>query len=212
MRDKYNFITVEGNTGAGKTTLARMLAKEYGAKLILEEFADNPFLPKFYADRERYAFPTEMFFLMDRHEQLKNDLKSNKFSSGFNITDYLLDKSLLYAKANLPPEEASLFGRVFNSLYEKLPQPELIIYVHSSVPRLLQNIRKRGRDFEQVVEPNYLQIVEDIYLEHFKRNPQLKVLLMYTDELDFVHKPEDYELILDWVNRDYSEGINVLKP
>ncbi|MEZ4888207.1 MAG: deoxynucleoside kinase [Chitinophagales bacterium] len=210
MKDKYNFITVEGNTGAGKTTLAQMLAEQYKGNLILEDFVDNPFLPKFYIDRERYAFPCELYFLMDRQKQLSKVIESKMLNKGFNISDYLLNKSLLYGQVNLKEEEFQLYARVFHSLYPQLPEPELVIYVHSTVPRLIKNIRKRGRGFEQGVDPNYLQKVEELYMEYFRKNPQLKVLILHADNLDFVAHPEHYEQILDWVNRDYEGGITNL--
>ncbi len=210
MKEKYNFITVEGNTGAGKTTLAKMLAAEYGGNLILEDFVDNPFLPKFYRDRERYAFPCELHFLMARQQQLSEIIHSNRLNTGFNISDYLLNKSLLYGQVNLEEEEYQLYARIFHALYPQLPKPELVIYVHSTVPRLIKNIQKRGRGFEQGVDPNYLQKVEELYMDYFKRNPQLKVLILHSDNLDFVAHPEHYEQILEWINRDYEGGITDL--
>lgn len=210
MRDKYNFITVEGNTGAGKTTLAQMLAVEYSGSLILEDFVDNPFLPKFYEDRARYAFPCELHFLMARQKQLTNIIASNKLKRGFNISDYLLNKSLLYGQVNLKEEEYELYANIFNALYPALPEPELVIYVHSTVPRLIKNIQKRGRGFEQGVDPNYLQKVEELYMDYFQKNPQLKVLILHSDNLDFVEHPEHYQQILEWVNRDYKGGITNL--
>lgn len=210
MREKYNFITVEGNTGAGKTTLARMLAEQYKGNLILEDFVDNPFLPKFYIDRERYAFPCELHFLMARQKQLSEIIASNKLKQGFNISDYLLNKSLLYGQVNLEGDEYQLYANIFNALYPKLPKPELVVYVHSTVPRLIKNIQKRGRGFEQDVDPNYLQKVEELYMEYFKSNPQLKVLIIHADNLDFVAHPEHYQQILEWVNKDYEGGITDL--
>jgi len=210
MKDKYHFITVEGNTGAGKTTLAQMLAAQYNGNLILEDFVDNPFLPKFYIDQDRYAFPCELYFLMDRQKQLSEIIASNRLREGFNISDYLLNKSLLYGQANLEGDEYQLYARVFNNLYPILPQPELVIYVHSTVPRLIKNIQKRGRGFEQGVDPNYLQKVEELYMDYFEKNPQLKVLILHADNLDFVAHPEHYQQILEWVNRDYEAGITNL--
>lgn len=187
-----------------------MLAQAYDGELILEEFVDNPFLPKFYADIERYAFPTEVFFLMDRHRKLTELIASRTLQKGFNVTDYLLNKSLLYAQVNLKEDEYRLFERIFHALHTELPQPDLVIYIHSRIPRLIQNIRRRGRGFEQVVEPAYLQRVEDRYLRYFKENPSLKVLIINADDLDFVNNPADYEQIMEWVNAPYEAGIHVV--
>ncbi len=211
LNDRYHLITVEGNTGAGKTTFARMLAEQHNAKLVLEEFVDNPFLPLFYADRIRYAFSTEVFFLMDRQKQLRDIIDAGQFKSGLNIMDYLPNKSLLYAEVNLSKEEFELFDRVFKAIYPNLPQPELVIYIHSTVPRLLKNIAKRGRDFEQVVDPNYLQMVEDLYLSYFEKNPELRVLILHTDEVDFVANPADYERMISAVDQEYAAGVHHIK-
>ena len=145
MNTKYNFVAVEGNMGVGKTSLARMLVNKYNGELILEEFINNPFLPKFYSDIERYAFPTEVFFLMDRHRKLTELVASQTLQEGFNVTDYLLNKSLLYAQVNLRAEEYLLFERLFHTLHLELPQPDLLIYLHARIPRLIKNIRRRGR-------------------------------------------------------------------
>lgn len=209
---KYNLITVEGNTGAGKTTLANMLAEEYGGELILEEFVDNPFLPKFYKEPQRYAFTTELYFMADRFHQLKQLLQTRDI---FNpdkryFTDYIFNKSLLYAKVNLEEDEYQLFARLFRIMYAEIPEPQLLIYVHSEVDRLVRNIQKRGRGFEQSVRTEYLASVEKIYFEYFKQNPQLRVLVLNTTEIDFVHKPEDFQRIQEVVTREYEPGTHII--
>lgn len=207
--NNYQLITVEGNTGAGKTSLARMLSEEFEARLILEEFVDNPFLPKFYAEPERYAFTTEVFFLLDRHKQLKELMNgSYQLKEGLTITDYVLNKTLLYAEVNLKGDEYLLFKRLFQSLYADLPSSELIVYIHSSVPRLIQNIRKRGRGFEQVVRPEYLQQVEDLYFNYFEKNPDLTVAVIEADDLDFVGNKSHYEAIREALKGDFKKGVN----
>lgn len=206
--DKYKLITIEGNTGAGKTTLAKMLAKQYNGHLILEEFAENPFLPKFYSEPEKYAFHTEMYFMLDRYHQLNKFIESNQTGNGLTISDYIFRKSLLYAEVNLQPDEYRLFERMFNTVYPNLPQPGLIIYVHATVPRLIRNIQKRGRDFEQQVRESYLKRVEKIYFDYFQKNPHLLVLIIHADELDFVHNPTHYDLIVEAVTKDYPSGIH----
>lgn len=208
---QYKFITVEGNTGAGKTTLTRMLANDYNGSVLLEEFVDNPFLPLFYANPDRYAFQTEMYFLLDRHKQLCEIVQTDNFIKSLHISDYLLNKSLLYAEANLQSQEYELFTRFFNLVYPNLPKPEIIIYIHATVPRLIQNIKQRGRGFEQQVRHEYLQKVEDIYLQYFKKNPDLSVLLIHADNMDFVAHPEHYEQIKQWLSKPYTQGIHELK-
>ncbi len=210
--NNYQLITVEGNTGAGKTSLAKMLSEEYRARLVLEEFVDNPFLPKFYAEPERYAFTTEVFFLLDRHKQLKELLhKGQQLKDGLTITDYVLNKTLLYAEVNLKGDEYLLFKRLFETLYADLPRPQLLVYIHSAVPRLIQNIRKRGRGFEQVVRPEYLQQVEDLYFNYFKKNPQLTVAVIEADDLDFVGNKSHYEGIREALQQDFEPGVNRIR-
>ncbi len=203
----YNLITVAGNIGAGKTFLATKLAQQYDANLILEQFVDNPFLPKFYDNPVQYAFHTEVFFLLDRHQQLLNFFRSRALQNRLNITDYLFNKTLLFAAMNLEIQEYQLFERLFNTLYPEWPQPELVVYINSSVGRLLKNIRHRGRGFEQAIPAAYLKRVECIYFEYFKKNPHLKVVQINADHLDFVNNPAHYQQILECINQDYQAGI-----
>jgi len=207
---KYNFITIDGNTGAGKTTLANMFAEEFGANLILEQFVDNPFLAAFYAEPDRFAFQTEMYFLVDRYQQLKEKIRVLDLHKNLNISDYIFTKSLLYAKANLNEQEYQLFERIFNMFFNDLPEPELFIYVHSTADRLVKNIQKRGRGFEQVVRKSYLKSVEDIYFEHFEKNKHLRILIIPSDDLDFVTKADDYQKIKEAVTKEYEPGIHYL--
>ncbi len=207
---RYNFITVDGNTGAGKTTLAEMLAEEFGGHLILEEFVENPFLKRFYADRDRWAFHTELSFLIDRYYQLQGTLEELDLYGKLHISDYIFKKSLLYAKVNLDEEEFRLFERVFHMVIKDLPDPEMIIYVHSTSERLVKNIAKRGRDFEQGVDKAYLDAVEAIYFEHFRSNQHLRILVIDGDHLDFVGNPADYRKIVDAVCQEYDPGITQL--
>ncbi len=208
---QYNFITIDGNTGAGKTTLAEMLAKDFQGTLILEEFVENPFLADFYSEPNRYAFQTELYFLVDRYEQLCNTIRQLDLYNQLHIADYVFKKSLLYAKANLKGPEYDLFERIYQMAIKDLPEPELLIYIHSKADRLVANIQKRGRDFEQVVRKSYLQKVEDIYFEYFKDNEHLRILVIPSDELDFVEKREDYERIIEGVTQKYEPGIHYLE-
>lgn len=208
---RYNFITIEGNIGAGKTTLAKMVADEYGGKNILEEFVANPFLPKFFEDPDRYAFSAELFFLADRYQQLHKVLEDFDLASGFTVADYVFVKSLLYAKVNLKEDEWRLFDRIFNIIYPQLPDPELLVYIHSSPERLVQNIIKRGRDFEQGVRLAYLKQIENAYFDYFKSRPDLKILVIDTDAVDFVQNPDQFKKILALIDSDYNPGIHKAK-
>lgn len=209
---KYNFIAIEGNTGAGKTTLSEMLAKDYKAELILETFKDNPFLPKSYANRERFSFGNEMTFLIDRFEDYKNRISTFELYRSVHIADYIFHKTLLYAKVNLPDkDEFELFERYFNLLFPDLEEPELLVYVHSKVPRLIENIKKRGRGFEQEVDPNYLKACEDVYFDWFKQNQHLRILVLEADDVDFVEDKNAFEHIKSLVSETYEPGIHFVK-
>ncbi|MCB0517119.1 MAG: deoxynucleoside kinase [Chitinophagales bacterium] len=208
----YNFITVEGNTGAGKTSLAQRLAQDYGGKLILETFADNPFLADSYAQPEAFAFRNEVYFLMDRVEHFKQEIQHLPLYNSLHISDYVFEKSLLYAKVTLPDIEYQLFERVFNMVHNQIPLPELLIYVHSTPDRLIHNIRKRGRMFEQVVRRQYLQDVEDVYFNYFEDNKhQLRILIVHADDIDFVHNENDYHKIVEALQHHYLPGIHDLR-
>jgi len=205
---KYKFITVEGNIGAGKTSLAKLLGKHFEAKLILETFAENPFLPKFFEDAKRYAFSAELFFLADRYQQLHEQLKEFNLFSQFTISDYVFVKSLLYSRVNLTDDEFKLFQRIFGIMYPNLPEPDLLIYIHSSVSRIIKNIRKRGRNFEQSVSEGYLLKIQQAYFNYFKQKPNLKILIVDADKIDFVNNKEDFEKIVHLIDKEYLPGIH----
>src|SRR6187549_3007782 len=152
----YHFITIEGNIGAGKTTLAHLLSRHYNARLILEEFADNPFLPKFYESPELYAFPLELFFMAERYKQLKELIQQKDLFQQLTISDYLFTKCLLFAKVNLPDEEFRLYQKLFDIINPQIVQPDILIYLHTPVNKLQQNIKKRNRSFEQNIPDEYL--------------------------------------------------------
>lgn len=209
MHQQYKVVTVEGNIGAGKTSLASMLAKEYNASLILEEFADNPFLSKFYAAPERYALATETFFLLDRFEQLTNFLKKGIANNQLQITDYILRKTLLYASVNLPvKEEYLLFEKLFHTLCKDVPDPDLLIYIHAKVPQLISNIQQRGRKFEKNVQGAYLSKIEKAYLNYFKQNPQIPILFIHAEGMDFVNNETHYWRILEHLDKEYPPGMH----
>ena len=209
---KYNYLVIEGNIGAGKTTLATRLAEEYRARLILEQFEDNPFLAKFYANPERYAFPLEMSFLAERYNQLKMELAHPDLFSAFTIADYYFSKSLIFAKNTLERDEYRLYRNIFMIIYQTLPRPDLYVYLHASVERLMGNIAKRGRDYEKHITPEYLKKIQDGYFESFRHEPGMRFLVVDINGIDFVKNRRDYEKLKEIIfNGDYQAGITRIK-
>src|SRR6266567_2369646 len=160
---KYHFIAIEGSIGAGKTTLAHLLSKKLNARLILEQFADNPFLPKFYENPKQYAFPLELFFMAERYKQLKDLLQTKDMFQTITISDYLFTKCLLFAKVNLPDEEFRLYQKLFDIINPQIVQPEILIYLHCPVNKLQENIKKRNRTYEQEIPNVYLFSLQETY-------------------------------------------------
>ncbi|MEO6870581.1 MAG: deoxynucleoside kinase [Ginsengibacter sp.] len=206
---KYNFITVEGNIGAGKTTLATILSRHFNARLILEEFADNPFLPKFYENKEQYAFPLELFFMAERYKQLKDLLQTKDMFYKLTISDYLFTKCLLFAKVNLPEQEFLLYQKLFEIINPQLIQPDLLIYLHAPVARLKENIKKRNRSYEQSIDPEYLFSLQQTYTQYIKQH-KLKTLFIDASNADFLGNDAHVEAVLNALEKDYDEGQNFL--
>ena len=191
-----NFIAIEGNIGSGKTTLAKMIAQDFNAKFILERFADNAFLPKFYEDQSRFAFPLEMSFLADRYKQLSDDISQYDLFKEFVVADYHISKSLTFAKVTLPEDEFALYRRFFNVIYKDMHQPDVYVYLYQNTERLLKNIKKRGRDYEKNIQADYLEKINKGYVEFIKSQPNLNVKLIDISELDFVENRTDYLKVL----------------
>jgi 2-amino-4-hydroxy-6-hydroxymethyldihydropteridine diphosphokinase len=198
--EKYNYIAIEGNIGAGKTTLANMIGDDFNAKLVLERFADNPFLPKFYEDKDRYAFPLEMSFLADRYSQLTDDLAQFDLFKNFIVSDYYIFKSLIFAQVTLAKEEYVLYRRMFDIMYKEITKPDLYIYLYQNTERLLDNIKKRGRDYEQNIKPDYLEKIHQGYSGFIKTEQNLNTMIIDVSELNFVHNTEDYNHIIKKIN------------
>lgn len=204
----YNFIAVEGNIGAGKTTLCRMLAFEMNGKLLLEQFSDNPFLPFFYENPERYAFSVELFFMTERHKQLQENLSMRDLFQQLTVADYFFLKTLLFAKNNLTDEEYRLFKRLFDVLNSTFPKPDLLVYLHRPVDSLLGNIAKRGRPYEQDISPDYLRRVQEAYFDYFKNEQKLPIVVVELSDLDFVRQRDYYHALVSHLKKVYPPGVH----
>lgn len=198
---RYNYIAIEGNIGAGKTTLVNKISEDFNAKTILERFADNPFLPKFYKDQSRYAFPLEMSFLADRYQQLSDDLAQFDLFKDFVMADYHVFKSLIFAKVTLQADEFRLYKTMFDIIYKEMPKPDLYVYLYQDTNRLLQNIKKRGRAYEQDIEASYLEKINRGYLDYIKQQQDLNVLIIDVSDRDFVKKQSDYIFVLNEIKK-----------
>ena len=208
----YNYIAIEGNIGAGKTTLATRLSQQFSTRLILEQFEDNSFLPKFYEDPTRYAFPLELSFLADRFQQLKSKLAVQDMFHPVTIADYFILKSLIFAKKTLNGEEFTLYTRLFSIIENALPKPDLLVYLYLDISRLQTNIRNRGRVYEQKIEDDYLQRIQEGYLDYIRQQQGLRVLLIDTNKLDFVASQSDYDTLIDIIMQEYPVGIHRITP
>ncbi|GAP68651.1 deoxyadenosine/deoxycytidine kinase [Bacteroidales bacterium 6E] len=207
------FLVIEGNIGAGKTTLASKLSQDLNAKLVLEQFADNPFLPKFYDDKERYSFPLELSFLADRYNQIKKEVLHPDLFQRLLISDYYFTKSAIFAGNTLQKDEYRLFRKLFNIVFESLPKPDLYVYLHLTTGNLIRNIRKRGREYEQKIDPEYLETIQQGYFSYLKQITQFPVLILDTNGIDFVGNDSDYQLIKELIfNNDFKLGINTVIP
>jgi deoxyadenosine/deoxycytidine kinase len=201
----YHFITIEGNIGAGKTTLAHLLSRHYNARLILEEFADNPFLASFYQNPKQYAFPLELFFMAERYKQLKELIHTTDLFQNITVSDYLFTKCLLFAKVNLPEEEFRLFQNFYDIIYQQISKPDILIYLHVPIEKLQENIRKRNRSYEQSIPDDYLLNLQLTYTQYIKQH-QVKTLVIDASNADFLGNEKHLKVILDALEEDYSEG------
>ena len=204
----YKYICVEGNIGSGKTSFVRMINKEYNCEMILEEFRDNPFLPYFYQDKDRYAFSVELFFMTERYKQLQKQLLSMGLFQDFAIADYSFVKSMLFAKNNLIEEEYRLFQKLWNVLNAPFPKPDLLVYFHRDVRILKRFIDLRGRPYEKLIEASYLKQIQDTYFEYFRNILTFPVVIIDLNEIDFVNDTKSYESIKHIVSRKYLPGVH----
>jgi Deoxynucleoside kinases len=203
-----NYLVIEGNIGAGKTTLAQMIAEKYQAKLVLEKFADNPFLPKFYENQLQYSFPLEMAFLAERYNQLNRELSHFELFSSFTVSDYYFMKSLIFAQNTLQPDEYNLYRQFFTIIYDRMPKPDLYVYLHKEPDLLLQNIAKRGRSYETYITKDYLEKITQGYFNFFRQQREIRILVIDTNGIDFVKKSEDFEKITETIfSQKFSKGV-----
>lgn len=204
----YNFIVIEGNIGSGKTSLASMIASDLNAKLILERFEDNSFLPKFYKNPEQYAFPLEMSFLSDRYQQLKEELTNQDLFKNFTVADYFIDKSLIFAKNNLQDDEFLLYSKLFDIINVTLPKPDLIVYLYNNIENLVKNIHSRGRSYEVTISAAYLDKLQQGYINYFQQNIAMRVLIIDTQKIDFVANHNDYKKVTEIIQSHYPPGLH----
>jgi len=202
---KHHFITVEGNIGVGKTTLTHLLAKHFNARLILEEFADNPFLPKFYEKPDQYAFPLELFFMAERYKQLKEMVHTKDLFQSVTISDYLFTKCLLFAKVNLPEEEFRLYQKLFDIIHQQLTFPDILIYLHAPVQKLQANIKKRNRSYEQSIPDEYLFNIQETYTSYIKHH-NIKTIFIDASNADFLGNEKHLQIVIDALDKDYENG------
>jgi len=202
---KHHFIAVEGNIGAGKTTLSQLLSQHYNTKLMLEEFAENPFLTKFYENPKQYAFPLELFFLAERFKQQQDLIKTADLFQSVTISDYLFTKCLLFAKVNLPEEEYKLYHKMYDVFSQQLTQPDVLIYLHAPVNKLQSNIKKRNRKFEQSIPDEYLFKLQETYTSYIKQH-NIKTIFVDASNADFLYNEAHFKLITDALEKDLEEG------
>ena len=211
MNMKFNFIVIEGNIGSGKTSLSKKIANNFNGKLILEEFADNPFLPKFYKEAERNAFPLELSFMAERFQQLSGEKSKADLFTEFRISDYSFFKSTLFAQNNLKEDELNLFNQLYHIMFSSVRKPDLLVYLHSKVGRLQENIKKRGRDYEQNIKDEYLKNIEGKYFDYLKKQNNFPVLILDVSEVDFIEDEKIYQQIISEIqNFDKSEKLKKL--
>jgi deoxyadenosine/deoxycytidine kinase len=201
----HHFITIEGNIGAGKTTLAHMLARHYNARLILEQFADNPFLAKFYENPAQNAFPLELFFMAERYKQLKELVHSADLFQSVTVSDYLFTKCLLFAKVNLPDQEFRLYQKLFDIINAQIVQPDILIYLHAPVSKLQVNIRRRNRSYEQSIPDEYLFNIQEAYTNYIRQH-NIRTIFIDVSNADFLDNKAHLQVVLDALNRDVGEG------
>jgi deoxyadenosine/deoxycytidine kinase len=205
---KFDFLTIEGNIGSGKTSLAKKIASDFNGKLILEEFADNPFLPKFYKDSKPNAFPLELFFMAERFNQLSGEKSEIDLFSEFTVSDYSFFKSKLFAQNNLEKDELNLFNRLYNIMFSTVKKPDLLIYLHADIERLQENIKIRGREYEENISNNYLKEIEKKYFDFLKKQNDFPVLMLDVSKQNFIEDDKIYNQIITEI-KEFEEDVRI---
>ena len=204
----YEFVCVEGNIGTGKTSLVERLLYDYPGRKLLEHFEDNPFLPLFYNDPERYAFTVELFFMTERYKQMQNDIANQDLFNKYLFSDFSFIKTLLFARKNLQEEEYKLFQMLFSVLNKSFPKPDLLVYLHRDVEYLLDNIKARNRSYEQNISEEYLKTIQDSYFEYLRNITSFPVLILDLKDMDFVNNDTHYETIRFLISKQYQPGVH----
>ncbi|MGB0403888.1 MAG: deoxynucleoside kinase [Salibacteraceae bacterium] len=208
----YSYIAIEGNIGAGKTTFATRISEQINAQLVLEEFAENPFLPPFYKEPDKYAFQLELSFLAERYQQILKELSNRNLFYQNIVSDYIIHKCLIFARTNLDKQTFSLYNQLYQLIIKSMPKPELVLYLHNDTDRLLSNIKQRGREYEQEISADYLKRINKNYMTFFRQQKKLRTVVVNTTELDFVANEEDYNYLVDLTTRFYPTGITTINP
>ncbi len=206
--ETHPYIVVEGNIGSGKTSLVEKLSAHLNANAIYESFSENPFLPKFYSEPNKYAFPLELSFLTDRYHQLQKELNTKGLVPETVISDYYLSKSLIFAEINLPKDQFELYNDLFSIIHQKLPKPSLYIFLSSTVERLQKNIKNRGRAYEMGIKSSYLEKIQEGYLSFISTQKEFPILLINTSNIDFVHSKVDFEYLISCLEKKYTKGVH----
>lgn len=205
---RHKYVVVEGNIGTGKTSLCLKLADLYASKLVLEGFADNPFLSNFYENPKRYAFPVELFFMTERHKQMQEAFGNFGLFEDFILSDYCFPKTLLFAQNNLTPDEYRLFQRIYKVLFASFPKPDVMLYLHRPVGQLMEQIQKRGRDYEENITEEYLLSIQNAYFEYLKGIIQFPVVIVDISKMDFVNNPAHFEELHALMGDTYTPGVH----
>lgn len=207
---RFSYITIEGNIGSGKTSLAQQLARDFNGRLCLEKFADNPFLAKFYSNPRQYAFSLELYFMAERFQQMKTLTAERDMFNDFLVSDYLFVKSLLFANITLDEDENLLYRKLFDIMHPNIAQPQMIVYLHNDIDNLMRNIAKRGREYEKSIQPEYLEKIQLAYLQYFKSITKQIVLIVNTSKLNFVESKEDYQKLVGLINHEFTPGTHFM--